>query len=332
MTLFRTLTRSAAGIAAAVALAATPAHAYKVSDTFEVNGKLFADWTVSAEDDKNAGFHSTRNYFEVKAKVWEDDSVRITLDTKALESATGLKYAYWEHKINGSTKTRAGLHHTPLVDYDQEKVWGHRYVEKAFTDHVGAQTSSDSGVSLMGNALDKHVDYHLSIQNGEGYGHAADGNGYAYSGRVEYTTAGIHVGAFGYVETEHLKTAASGPTPAVFTPNRERYLGYAYYQADAFEVGGQYLTANDSDATKFNDGTGYSVQANVNLPVGNKAVGFVRYDSMEYKDTDLDPTTLTVAGVEFAAAPGITLAPTYKNKDTGTATETTVAVYGQFKF
>lgn len=326
MTLFRTLTRGAAGIAAAVALAATPAHAYKVSDTFEVNGKLFADWTLSAEDDKNAGFHSTRNYFEVKAKVWEDDSVRITLDTKALESSTGLKYAYWEHKINGSTKTRAGLHHTPLVDYDQEKVWGHRYVEKAFTDYVGAQTSSDSGVSIMGNALDKHVDYHLSIQNGEGYGHAADGNGMAYSGRVEYTTAGVHVGAFGYVESEH--AAAGGP-------NRERYLGYAYYKADAFEVGGQYLTANDSNASKFDEGAGYSVQANVNLPVGNKAVAFVRYDSMEYKKADVDPETLTVAGVEFAAAPGITLAPTYKSKDpktVGAETETTVAIYSQFKF
>ncbi len=309
-----------ASLAAGMMMAAAPAHAYKVDDSLELKVKLFADWTVSAEDDADAGFHNSRNYLEARKHLDNGDLVRLTLDTKANDQKTSLKYAYWQHKLNRNNKLKVGLHHTPLVDYYQNEVWGHRYVAKSFTDEVKEQTSSDAGVSLIGHS--GMINYHVSILNGEGYGHTMDGNGYAYAGRVELVSHGIKAGLFGYTETEH--GAAGGP-------NRERYLGYLVYETDLFRVAGQYLTADDSDSAMFKDATGYNVLANVKLPVDNKAVVFARYDSIDKQDNGID-STLLIAGVEFEAAKGVTLAPTYKTKDTGTTTEDTVAIYGRFKF
>jgi len=320
---------AAAGLAAGVLMVAAPAHAYKVDDSLELKVKLFVDWTLSAPDqmgnDSEAGFHNTRNYVEVRKHLETGDLIRVTLDTKNTDKNTQLKYAYWQHKLNHNNKIKVGLHHTPLVDYYQNHIWGHRYVAKTFTDNVKAQTSSDGGVSLIGKAADGLVHYHLSILNGEGYGHTMDGNGYAYAGRVELDTSGVKVGAFGYVEDNHLKSNGS------LIANRERYLGYLSYKNDMFQVSGQYLTANDSDASHFDEATGYNVVANVKLPVGNKAVAFARYDTIDRKNNSVDETLL-VAGVEFEAAKGVTLAPTYKSKDNGTQTDDIVAVYGRFKF
>ncbi len=318
--LFRRPALMMASLAAGMMLTAAPAHAYKVDDSLELKVKLFADWTVAAKDDADAGFHNSRNYFEARKHLDNGDLVRLTLDTKANDQSTSLKYAYWQHKLNGNNKLKVGLHHTPLVDYYQNKVWGHRYVAKSFTDEIKAQTSSDAGVSLIGKT--GLVNYHVSIVNGEGYGHTMDGNGYAYAARVELATNGIKVGLFGYVESRH--GGAVGP-------DRERYLGYLVYENDLFRVAGQYLTADDSDSVAFKDATGYNVLANVKLPVGNKTVAFARYDSIDKQDNGTD-STLLIAGVEFEAAKGVTLAPTYKTKDTGTVTEDTVAVYGRFKF
>ncbi|MFQ5509752.1 MAG: hypothetical protein ACE5FN_10515 [Leptospirillia bacterium] len=317
-----TATAVVAGMTATALLGASPAHAYKVDDSLELKVKLYADWTLSADNDADAGFHNTRQYFEARKHLDNGDLIRLTLDTKAIEDSTTLKYAYWQHKLNSNNKIKVGLHHTPLVDYYQNEIWGHRFVNKEFTDEWKAQTSSDAGVSLIGKAAEGMVNYHLTVSNGEGYGHAADGNGYAVSGRVEVAANGVKVGAFGYSETEH---------GAVNGPDRERYLGYLAWENDTVRVAGEYLTADDSDGSTFKDGTGYSLNANVKLPAGNKAQAFARYDSIDKTDNGTDET-LTIAGVSFEAAKGVTLAPTFKSKDNGTTTEDTVAVYGQFKF
>lgn len=314
-------------LTAALAFAATPAQAYKVDDKLEVNGKVFANaiqvdgMATSAADDDASGFHFDRAYFETRYHADSDNMVRITLDQKVEDGSVFVKYAYWQRKL-GPVKIKVGQNHTPLVDYIQTEMWKHRYVAKTFTDAVGAETSSDLGVSVLGDAGDM-FDYYLSLMNGEGYTHDPDGAGYAFEGRVEAHASGAHVGLYGHTETKRNGTDNYDP---------QREVVYAWWENGMVEIGGQYLMADDgSAATSFDSGKGWNVLANVKLPVGKKTTAFARYDTIDKKDTGTDQT-LTIAGVEFEAGPGIMLAPNVQIADDGTDTVTTVGVHGQFKF
>jgi hypothetical protein len=347
MTFRKTAIVTAVASLAAGLMVATPAYAVKVNDNLEVNAKVFADFTsvdgksTTAADDAASGFHINRAYFEVRGKLTPDDMVRLTLDQKSAadttDATTGdiskadgrvfVKYAYWQHKYSDAASIKVGQNHTPLVDYIQTDMWGHRYVQKTFTDYYGAETSSDLGVSVLGDAGDSFA-YYVSVMNGEGYQHTTDGAGYALMGRVEWHAAGAHVGLYGHSETD--RDGISG-----YDPTREEI--YAWWENDMFRIGGQYLAADDGDSVKakFKDGTGYNVLANIKVPsIGSKTAVFVRYDSIDKRDNGTD-STLTIAGIEFEAAKGVMLAVDYQSEDPGTAgssTVDTVAVNGQFKF
>lgn len=319
-------------------LAATPAHAVKVNDNLEVKGKVFANFisvdgnATSEEDDADSGFHFDRAYFEVRGKLTEEDMVRITLDQKAADDKVFVKYAYWQHKYSDAFKIKVGQNHTPLVDYLQSKMWGRRYVAKTFTDNVKAQTSSDLGVSALGKASDS-FDYYVSVMNGEGYTKDPNGAGYAVMGRAEFHTGGLHVGLFAHSETD--RNGVDGYDP-------ERAVVYAWWENDMFQIGGQYLTADDGDDdvflagdSTFNDGEGYNVLANIKMPgMGDKTTLFVRYDTMDATDSG-DDHTLTIAGIEFEAAKGVMMAFDYQSDDSGVDGEDsvdTIGIHSQFKF
>jgi hypothetical protein len=317
-------------------IATTPAHAYKVNDNLEVNGKVFSNFisvdgkATTADDDAASGFHFDRAYFEVRGKLTPEDMVRITLDQKAVDGSVFVKYAYWQHKYSDAATIKFGQNHTPLVDYIQTELWGHRYVQKTFSDYFGAQTSSDLGVSVLGKTGD-NFDYYVSVMNGEGYTHKTNGAGYALMGRVEWHDAGTHVGLF-----QHSETDRDGSTG--YDPSRTEV--YAWWENDAFQIGGQYLTADDgdianTDTSKFKDGKGYNVLTNIKLPsMGNKTTLFVRYDAFDKRDSGTD-RTLTIAGLEFEAAKGVMLAVDYQSDDpgtTGSKSVDTIGVHGQLKF
>lgn len=323
-----------AGLATGL-LVAAPAYAVKVNDNLEVNGKVFANFisvdgnSTSALDDAASGFHFDRAYFEVRGKLTPEDMVRITLDQKAVDGSVFVKYAYWQHKYSGAT-IKVGQNHTPLVDYIQTELWRHRYVQKTFSDYFGAQTSSDLGVSVLGKAGDS-FDYYLSMMNGEGYTHKTNGAGYALMGRVEWHGDGAHVGLFEHSETDRDGTVGYDPT---------RTELYAWWENDAIQIGGQYLTADDgdvasTDTSKFKDGKGYNVVANIKLPsMGNKTTAFVRYDTFDKRDSGTD-RTLTIAGIEFEAAKGVMMAVDFQSDDpgtTGSKSLDTFGIHGQFKF
>jgi len=332
MTIRKTAIATAVASLATGLLAATPAYAVKVNDNLEVNGKVFANFisvdgkATSADDDAASGFHFDRTYLEVRGKLTPEDMVRITLDQKASDGQVFVKYAYWQHKYSDAFSIKAGQNHTPLVDYIQTEMWGHRYVQKTFSDYYGAETSSDLGVSALGKGGD-NFEYYVSAMNGEGYTHTPNGAGYALMGRVEWHAAGAHVGLFGHSETDRDGVDGYDPTRAEI---------YAWWENKAFMIGGQYLTADDGDAaTKFKDGTGYNVLTNIKVPaMGDKTTVFLRYDSMDEKDTG-DDHTLTIAGIEFEAAKGVMLAVDYQSDDKGTAgskSVDTIGVHSQFKF
>ena len=332
----KTVTTTGIGSVMAAIVASAPAHAYKVNDKLEIGAKIFANVvsvdgnSTAMEDDRKSGFHFDRTYFEARYHADASNMVRLTLDQKSADGNVFVKYAYWQHSLANGIKYKVGQNHTPLVDYLQTELWGHRYVAKTFTDEIKAQSSSDLGVSVLGG-IGGNVDYYISLMNGEGYTNTPDGAGYAFMGRLEYHAQGLHVGLFGHSETDRGGEKYYDPTRTVL---------YAWWRNDLFQVGGQYLMADDGDAARhFNSAKGFNVVANVALsPMGSKARAFVRYDSVENDDSAVNSykgERLFIVGVESEFAHGIKLSLDYQSKDPRTPDTdwvNTIGVHGQFKF
>jgi hypothetical protein len=320
-------------LTAALALAAAPAHAYKINDQLELNAKIFAYWSTGDNNDANDGFHVDRTYVEARGHLQDGDTIRFTLDQKVENGGVFVKYAYWEHKTPYGFAVKAGQTHTPMLDFDEEHFWGRRWIAPTFADKTGALTSSDIGVAVTGKAGDM-VDYYVMLHNGEGYNKTTDGSGYAVSGRVDVHAAGAHLGLFDQEEKTRSGTKDYDPS---------RQLVYAFYENDLFRFGGEYLMADDGNAANtttslFKDGKGFNLQGQVKLPVGEDTHLFARYDTFDKRDNGTD-ATFTVVGVDFPVAKGVMIAPNVQITDpgtnTGTSADDTNTVYGiksQFKF
>jgi hypothetical protein len=339
---FTWMTRAAAvaaGTAAALAIGTTPAHAYKLADgEVELKGLAFVNFTSvdgnpadpgppaltgSQVDDAASGFHVDRGYFEMRYHPDKKTTYRITLDTKGPDQDYFIKYAYAQIKIAGENShyVKFGLHHTPVVDYYQSDIWQHRYVAKTFVDDIGVYTSSDLGVSVLGDVGDM-FNYYLSFMNGEGYDKTPNGAGYAFEGRVEARAAGARVGLHGM---------SNSKVAGVDTTDRTVYGVYLAYFADFGDAAAEYVSADDDDKAKYDSGSGYSVLANANIPAGNKSKAFARYDSFEAVDGQPDPVTKVIVGAETEVHKNVMVAVDYQSQDTGTDTINTVAVHAQIK-
>jgi len=324
---------SAAAVAALVGSA--PAYAYKLDDGMvELNALGFVNFisvsgnASSAADDAATGAHFERAYLEARYHPEKTDTYRITLDSKNNGDDVFVKYLYGQVQYAEGQSVKFGLGQTPVIDYYENEVWGHRYIAKTFVDNVGAYSSSDLGISFLGDVADM-FSYYISLMNGEGYNstatgvtNGADGAGFAIEGRVEAKVGPARVGVHGLSETNHNGVDGYDPTrEGVYV---DLVGGWGNFAAE-------YLGADDGDAaTSFDGGSGYSALANVNLPMGNKSKAFARYDSIDAKDTGTD-NTLLIVGVETEAKKNLMVAVDVQSNDNGTDTITTVGVHAQVK-
>jgi hypothetical protein len=323
------------GAAAALLIGTTPAHAYKLADgEVELKGLAFLDFTqvdtgdnndtTGVFDDAASGFHVTRGYFEMRYHPEKKTTYRITLDTKGPDQDYFVKYAYAQIKIAGENShyIKFGLHHTPVVDYYQTDMWRHRYVAKTFVDDIGVYTSSDLGVSVLGD-VGEMFNYYVSLMNGEGYDKTPNGAGYAFEGRVEAKAAGARVGLHGM---------SNSKVAGVDTTDRTVYGVYAAYFAGFGNAAAEYVSADDDDQATFDGGSGFSVLVNGNIPAGTKTVAFGRYDSFKAMDVSgADDKTKFIVGIETEVQKGCSVAAAYTSTDPGgtSDTESTFGVYAQ---
>jgi hypothetical protein len=270
-----------------------------------------ANVTAAAADTaagRDNGFHFTRAYITAKDKLSDELMVRITYDEKdGYGGKAFVKYVYGDYSYFEGQKVRFGLGHTPWVDYE-EGLYTYRFLGKILSDDQGAQSSSDIGVSLIGSFMDKMLDYHVGVYEGEGYSGTADGQGFAYAGRVSFNMQGFTVALFDWMETK--RKDASGCNGGCPDYNPTRFIGMITYGNPMFRVAGQYLTADDNKSGSnvaanalvhgtFNKGNGYSLWAYSRIP-GIDALRVVgRYDSMK-PDTDIDTNSKTLAELGFS--------------------------------
>jgi hypothetical protein len=168
-------------------------------------------------------------------------------------NAEFVKYAYYNHVFLPGLEVRLGQHQTPWIEYEEHR-WTYRFRGPVMVDEQNFQTSSDLGVSVLGKVLNNMVDYHISLQSGEGYQNTQDGRGLAALGRVSIEPfPGVIVSGFYHNERE--RNGIEGFNPQRLLGNVEVYDP----QGDRFKVNAQVVWADDGADTGTPRGTPINV-------------------------------------------------------------------------
>ena len=263
--------------------AATPAPAAAPVDVttgamkMKVGGEFFAFWTDNltkgAKDLNN--FDVSRAYLNVLPTFNDKLDARVTTDvtraavtgTSTTVSTTGslvvrLKYGYMTYHLTPEVDTIAGLQQTPWIAYEED-IWPYRGLAPVALETFYGDSSSDFGFTSRMKFLDKKLDIHAGVYNGEFYSKPETNKYKTGSIRASYQilpgdqkTGGLKLHAF----YEYGLKAQNA--------DRVRSVEMLSYECPMFTVAGQWLYAQDGSGKPkgHTRGEGESVFAFYNLP------------------------------------------------------------------
>lgn len=271
-------------------------------------------------------FTVQRGYINIKKEITPWFRARVTPDIKASSTATGdytirMKYLYADFLTPDlgpvtDNDVRVGLGHTPLLDFE-EGVNTYRMQSPMFQDKRGLITSSDLGVSVLGNFGGKltreqveEVDnanytgrfggYHIGVYNGGGYGAATENNqNKSIQGRV--TVRPLPDNLPGLQLTYH---GITGKGNAANNPTWSNNTGLLSYQNKLGVATAEFMTGkgnlSGSDAAKKK---GYSFFGKFIIPTYTKVAAFARYESLD-PDTTIANNRIntTIMGASYRIA------------------------------
>ena len=160
----------------------------------KVEGRIYGTWWMYMNDStfvngENAvdqkGFNQfslDRSYMTLKSKLTDYTSVTITSDLRTITGYSGyamiLKNGYANIKMpfKPALSLSLGLQPTKFLDYVDNQVWGHRYIERSVGDRTGLWTSADLGAT---------IDYAFGQSGTQGAVGLSIWNGTSYSNLVE---------------------------------------------------------------------------------------------------------------------------------------------------
>lgn len=204
---------------------------------------------TDAAKDKNS-FEVSRFYLYWLGDLVDNWKFRATLDAgvrNADSAATDrkdfkvlLKHGYISYAGFKDIEIFFGLADLGWVGYWDGK-YGRRYQGSIFVDREGYITSTDLGIGIKGSFFDKHLEYHLSLVNSEGWT-TPEANKYkSFNGRITFNPfisnegALKNLGIHGYWEIGNYDA----------TKNRLRLLAGVTYEYGPVNFGGHYFWAKD---------------------------------------------------------------------------------------
>ena len=158
----------------------------------------------SKYDDSWSGFETRRNYFQVKAYMFDNPKsyMRVTLDTFENTGDTDskdedswevrLKYAYlYLDNILPFTGVEFGQVHRPWIDYEEHQGWWYRSISKVFVEAGEAAhltNSADQGINFKTKT--PYFTSEVGMFNGEGYHSHENGDGNSLEWRATAALTG----------------------------------------------------------------------------------------------------------------------------------------------
>jgi hypothetical protein len=283
----------------------------QTSNVFVPNGKpvflVFSN--IHSDFNKNGSnqaFELTRVYLGYEYNFSRSLSTRVNIDAadpKAgeLQLTAYIKNAFLQYRSD-KFSARMGMIGTDEFSV-QEKHWGYRYLLKSFQDEYGFGQSADLGVAAE-YSPSKIISFDASVLNGEGYKKLQSDSTFKY-------TLGLTIkpvqGLLLRVYTDIMKHDYAQNTISFF----------AGYTLKNFRTGLEYSRQKNNKMINGHDLSGISAYAA--LGFAKKFSAFAMYDYL----TSTTPVgaedswnyakdgQLFAAGLDFAAANGIRIAPAY---------------------
>lgn len=268
----------------------------------------------------------TRAYININKEITPWFKTRITPDLYKTANSNDdgysvrMKYVYADFLASDmglltDTDIRVGLEHTPWLDFE-EALNGYRMQSTMFQDKRGIVTSSDAGVSILGNFGGKlskeqiaevgnksyagnYGSYHIGVYDGSGYKVTGDNNqNKTIQGRITIRPLpdmlpGLQLTYFG----------VSGKGNTAAEPDWNNNTGFISYQHKYLILSGEYYSGKGNyTGSDSNNKIGYSAFGKVVLPMYEKVAVFGRYDTFD-PNTDSSATNdtiqTTIAGVSY---------------------------------
>ncbi len=291
----------------------------------KIGGVVYFDYSFgqtggAATADYNQ-FKLTRAYVNINKEITPWFKARLTPDIYS-DATNGylvrMKYAYADFLTPDmghltDNDIRVGLGQLPWLDFE-ESLNGYRMQSTMFQDKRGLVTSSDAGLSILGNIggklskeqiaevgnksyAGKYGSYHIGLYNGGGYSKTTDSNqNKSIQGRLTVRPLpemlpGVQLTYFG--------VSGKGNTGA--EPDWTNNTGFISYQQKYVTASAEYFSGRGNNSgSDQNNKSGYSFFGKVVLPMYEKVALFGRYDL-------LDPNTeafnnnieTTIAGASY---------------------------------
>lgn len=301
-----------------------------------LGGVAFVDYsfgqTGGATRSNYNRFTLQRVYVNIKKEITPWLKVRVTPDIKSGSTVTGdytirMKYTYADFLTPDlgpitNNDIRAGLGHTPMLDFE-ESINGYRMQGPMFQDRSHLITSSDIGVSVLGNFGGKltkeqteevgnhhyngrYGTYHIGVYNGGGYGATGENNqNKSIQGRLTVRPLpdilpGLQLTYLGITGKGNASTndTVTGK-PQTWTNN----TGMLSFQHRYAVLTAEYMSgkgSNGGDTSYARKKKGYSVFGKVTVPMFDKVSVFGRYDELDPdKDVANDKVKTYIGGVSY---------------------------------
>ncbi len=312
---------------------------------FSLSGVAYLDYSFGQHGGATKTNYNTfsiqRAYVNVKKEIAPWLKVRVTTDIKGDSDGYKLrmKYTYADILVPDAgfltgNDVRAGLGHTPFLDFE-EAINGYRMQGAMFQDRNGLITSSDIGVSVLGNFGGKltkeqteevgnhhyngrYGTYHIGVYNGGGYGVTSDNNqNKSIQGRVTVRPLPDMLPG---LQITYLGITGKGDSDNTSWTNN---TGFISYQSSYGVVTAEVMRGkNNKGGTSATKKSGYSFFGSLNVPQYKKVAVFARYDSLDPdRDTSNDRITTTIGGVSYRLYKGNYIVAAYEKTHDKTKAE-----------
>ena len=290
------------------------------------NGKVFYNYLMSLDEDRNNAFNMKRAYLTFANDVSETISYTVTYDMGSNEGGSShtafLKVAMvkWNTSLGNVSIGMQGLNMFKTM----ENTWGHRFIQKMPMDTYGFSHSADLGIGIargFGGIATSAL-----VTNGGGYKKAESDSHKKFSFHAVFgepklnNNDGFNAGASFSVEPYDIDSVTTENTNVMGT--------FAGYGRSGFRGGLEF------DTKQQNDITSQIICVYGTYKISDKLSLLARLDQVDANiSINNDGIQALIAGVHYGLEKGLTVAPIFRmTTQEGGKTDNAIVVNFQFKF
>jgi hypothetical protein len=265
-------------------------------------GKIFFDaFTQLGSESSISGMEIKRAYFSYKYQYDKNFYALLKVDIGSPEDDSRYsllkRYAYFKNVGIGYKKDKFTFN-IGIIDMlafkHQEKIWGHRYINKVFLDRYKFSPSADIGFNASYD-FNKYISVNLGFYNGEGYANIQSDNSYNQGlGIISHPLSNSTIKIYlDYTKKEIVRWGI--------------YTFASYTIQDKITISSEYNFQANSDYNINDNRFGYSIYSSYDITT--KYQLFARYDKLNsnVKENDDIPWNIHKDGSAITAGVQVTL-------------------------